>query len=225
VAGGLIVHISSRIEAATQPNREPRRTTVEETVLDLTQSAMTFDDVCGWITRAVGRKLTNAKKLRKKAMERKKMRWRDEIGEILTAAGTGIHSPLEFRYLRDVERAHGLPESEHQRHVVIGGVSAYRDVYYAEYKVAVELDGRLAHPDEDRWRDTHRDVVSSAEGIETCRYGWRDVYVTTCETAIWQARVLRQHGWQGTPTPCSPSCPVAEMITKTFVPPGVAKSS
>ncbi len=52
---------------------------------------------------------------------------------------------LEYRYLRDVERAHGLPRSRHQVRVVIAGQAAYRDAYYDEYQLAVELDGRLAH--------------------------------------------------------------------------------
>ena len=214
-APGLIVHISGRIATATQANREPPRTNVEETVLDLTQSAQTIDDVCGWITSACGKRLTTEEKLRVAVSERKKMRWRTELDDILAAAGDGIHSPLEFRYLRDVERAHGLPESRHQVRVVIDGVSAYRDAYYQQYRVVVELDGKLAHTDEERHRDNHRDVVSSAEGIQTCRYVWRDVYGRPCETAIWQARVLRSRGWQGLPRQCSPGCPVAEAFAVT----------
>jgi hypothetical protein len=33
---------------------------VEETVLDLAQLAWTFDDACGWLTQACGRRLTTA---------------------------------------------------------------------------------------------------------------------------------------------------------------------
>ena len=110
---------------------------------------------------------------------RKKMRWRAELDDVLAAAGSGIHSVLEYRYLRDVERAHGLPRSRHQVRVVIDGKVVYRDVYYEEYQVAVELDGRLAHPDEERWRDSHRDTQAHVQGVQTCRYGWRDVYART----------------------------------------------
>jgi predicted transcriptional regulator of viral defense system len=208
-ARGIGVHISGRIEQATQANRQPPRTSVEETVLDLTQLACTFDDVCGWITRACGRRRTTEDRLREAIDARKKIRWRAELGEILTVAGSGIHSALEYRYLRDVERAHGLPQSRHQVRVRIDGKNAYRDAYYDEYKVAVELDGRLAHRDEDRWRDNHRDIVASAEGIQTCRYTWQGIRAHPCETAVWQAKVLREQGWPGTPVPCSPHCPVA----------------
>jgi len=204
---GIVIRFSGRIAEAAQANREPPRTTVEETVLDLVELARTFDDACGWITRACGRRLTTEKKLRATMAMRKKMRWRAELGDVLAAAGDGIHSVLEYRYLRDVERAHGLPASRHQLRVVINGKTVYRDAYYEEYKVAVELDGRLAHPDEERWRDSHRDNEASAEGVLTCRYTWRDVYGHPCETALMQARILRQHGWQGRIKPCSAQCP------------------
>ena len=43
----------------------PPRTRVEETVLDLTQTAKTFDDVCGWVTRAIARELTDETRLQR----------------------------------------------------------------------------------------------------------------------------------------------------------------
>ena len=207
-APDLIVRTSGRIAEATQPSRQPPRTSVEETVLDLVQIAWTFDDACGWLTQACGRRLTTAAKLGQAQRRRKKMRWRHELADVLKAAADGIHSVLEYRYLRDVERAHGLPRSRHQVRVVIDGRTVYRDVYYEQYKLAAELDGRLAHPDEERWRDTRRDNQAGAQGILTARYGWRDVYGHPCETALLQASILRERGWTGTPRPCSASCPV-----------------
>lgn len=205
---GLVIRMSGRVEAARQPNREPPRTSIEETVLDLAQLSRTFDDACGWITRACGRRLTTEAKLRAALAVRKKIRWRDELHDVLKAAGSGIHSVLEYRYVRDVERAHGLPCSRHQVRVVIDGKTVYRDAYYEEYQLAVELDGRLAHPDDERWRDNQRDNQASARGVETCRYGWRDIYAHACETALLQAQILQRRGWRGSPRPCSARCPV-----------------
>jgi predicted transcriptional regulator of viral defense system len=207
-ARGLIVRISGRIDQAKQPNRSPPRTSVEETVLDLVQVSPSFDDACGWITRACGRRLTTEEKLRAALALRKKTRWRTELDDVLAAAGEGIHSVLEYRYVRDVERAHGLPRSRHQVRVVIDGRVVYRDAYYAEYQLAVELDGRLAHPDDERWRDSRRDNQARARGVETARYSWRDIYASACETALLQAQILRRRGWRGTPRPCSARCPV-----------------
>jgi len=212
---GIIVRMSGRVGEARQPGREPPRTSVEETVFDLIELALNFDDACGWITRAVGRRLSTEKKLRAAMSARKKMRWRAELGDVLAAAADGIHSVLEYRYLRDVERAHGLPRSRHQVRVVIDGKAAYRDAYYDEYQLAVELDGRLAHPDDERWRDNQRDNQAGARGIQTTRYGWRDVYGHACETALLQAQILRQRGWTGTPRPCSGRCPVGRDWPRT----------
>ncbi len=212
---GLVIRLSSRVGEATQPGREPPRTSVEETVLDLVELAWTFDDACGWITRACARRLTTEKRLRAAMAVRKKMRWRAELDDVLAAAGDGIHSVLEYRYLRDVERAHGLPRSRHQVRVVIAGQAAYRDAYYDEYQLAVELDGRLAHPDDERWRDSRRDNRAGAQGIQTARYSWRDVYGHPCETALLQARILRRRGWSGTPRPCSNELPGGTRVART----------
>jgi predicted transcriptional regulator of viral defense system len=211
---GLIIRTSNRIEQARQPNRALPRTGVEETVLDLVQLAPGFDDVCGWITKACAKRLTTEEKLRTALAMRKKMRWRAELDDVLAAASSGIHSVLEYRYLRDVERAHGLPRSRHQVRAVIDGKVVYRDVYYEEYQVAVELDGRLAHPDEERWRDSHRDTQAGVQGVQTCRYGWRDVYARACQTALLQAQILRRRGWQGIPKPCSADCPVGRAFSQ-----------
>jgi predicted transcriptional regulator of viral defense system len=208
---GIVIRISGRVGEATQRGREPPRTSVEETVLDLVELALTFDDACGWITRACARRLTTEEKLRAAMAVRRKMCWRAKLDDVLAAAGDGIHSALEYRYLRDVERAHGLPRSRHQVRVVIDGRSAYRDAYYEEYRLAVELDGRLAHPDEERWRDSQRDNQAGAQGIQTTGYGWRDVYGHACETAVLQARILRRRGWSGTPRRCAADCPVGRV--------------
>jgi hypothetical protein len=68
---------------------------------------------------------------------------------------------------------------------------------------------QLTHPDEERWRDSQRDNKAGAQGVQTYRYSWRDVYGNPCETALLQAQILRQHGWRGNPRPCSARCPVA----------------
>jgi hypothetical protein len=92
----------------------PPRTRVEETVLDLTQTAPTFDAAFSWLCRAVGRRLTTPGRLRKAARARAKLRWRTEIGAALDEVAAGVHSLLEFRYVTGVERPHGLPPATRQ---------------------------------------------------------------------------------------------------------------
>jgi hypothetical protein len=206
---GVSLHRSARAIDAVQEGSRPPRTTVEETVLDLTQVARSFDDVCGWVTRAVARELTDEVSLKAAMAKRERLRWRADLHAVLTAAVTGDHSVLEYRYHRDVERAHGLPEPDRQvPFTTRDGRRGRRDRVYQEFGVVVELDGRLAHPAENKWKDKARDNAAAAGGQQSLRYDWTAVTQRACATAAEVAGVLRGHGWNGTPRPCSPGCPV-----------------
>jgi len=205
---GLRIHRSARANRTPAHYSSLPRTTIEETVLDLTQSAATFDDVCGWVTRAFARNLTDEQRLEVAMKARNKLRWRAELRELITEAAAGDHSVLEFRYHRDVERAHGLPESIRQvAFRTATGTRGRRDRVYREFALTIELDGRLAHPADSKWRDQRRDNAAAADGQQTLRYGWAEVTRQPCQTAAEVARVLRRRGWRGSPRPCSPGCP------------------
>jgi hypothetical protein len=68
----------------------------------------------GVVSRAIARDLTDEARLGQAMSVRTKLRWRADLHELIVAAAGGDHSVLEFRYHRDVERAHGLPESARQ---------------------------------------------------------------------------------------------------------------
>ena len=204
---GVSLHRSGRAVEAMEQRSFPPRTRVEETVLDLTQTAKTFDDVCGWVTRAFARDLTDEARLSAAMTARTKLRWRTDLGELIAAAAGGDHSVLEFRYHRDVERAHGLPQSARQvPFTTPGGGRGRRDRVYEPYGLVIELDGRLAHQPENQGKDKTRDNAAAADGKQTLRYGWSQVKWQPCETAAEVARVLRRRGWGGRPRPCSPGC-------------------
>ena len=206
---GVSLHRPVRAVQVVHGNMYPPRTTVEETVLDLAQAATSFDDVCGWVTRAIARELTDEERLRAAMTGRQRLRWRSDLHELIVAAAGGDHSVLEFRYHRDVELAHGLPEPSRQvPFVTSAGRRGRQDRVYEEYGVVVELDGRLAHPAENEWKDKARDNAAAAEGQQSLRYGWMHVRWKAYATAAEVARVLRLHGWDGWPKPCSPGCPV-----------------
>ena len=208
-AGGVSLHRSDRAVQAVEQRSYPPRTRVEETVLDLTQAAKSLDDVCGWVTRAIARELTDETRLDAAMSARRRLRWRTDLSELIAAAAGGDHSVLEFRYHRDVERAHGLPESARQvAFTTRDGRRGRRARVYEPYGVVIELDGRLAHQPEDQWRDKTRDNAAAADGKHTLRYGWPQVKWQPCETAAEVARVLRRRGWSGRARPCSPGCPV-----------------
>ena len=204
---GVVVHRSRCLRPEWQPPWHLPRTTVADTVLDLVGQARTFDDAYGWISRAVGRRLTSPQSLSKALAGRSRIRWRAWITEALEDAADGVHSPLERNYVHGVERAHGLPTARRQAKRRHSSGTRYLDNLYEEYDLCVELDGFAAHPAESRWRDTHRDNANLVQGTETLRYGWPDVTEHRCQTAAEIAAMLRRRGWTGTLRPCGLGCP------------------
>lgn len=55
---GLVIHTSIYASQIRHPSLLPPRTRVEDTVLGLVGLSATFEDACGWVTRACGRRLT-----------------------------------------------------------------------------------------------------------------------------------------------------------------------
>ncbi len=92
---GLIIHRSSRIDAARHPVLSPPRTRVEDTVLDLVEAARDFDEAFTWICRAVGRRRTTVPLLSAALTARKRVRWRRELTAALADVADGVHSFLE----------------------------------------------------------------------------------------------------------------------------------
>lgn len=128
--------------------------------------------------------------------------------EVLDDVGAGAESPLERRYLRDVERAHGLPRGERQVREVVRVVAGepvrlvVRDVRYRPHTTLVELDGQLAHADAvDRWADLTRDLEAAVNGDVSLRAGWQQV-LSRCRLAVLVGKVLQSRGWVGAPVPC-----------------------
>jgi hypothetical protein len=191
------------------------QTLVDDTILDLIDQAGTFDEVCGLITRAFGRRLTSEGRLRATAQLRKRQRWRKDMDALITEATGGTHSLLEYYYDRDVERAHGLPRSARQvPYVKLDGSKGFRDRHYQEYGVIVELDGASAHLEENRWADRERDNHAAVLRMQTLRFGWKHVRHQACDTAAMTAIVLMDHGWRGSPEPCSPSCAITQRVAR-----------
>ena len=79
----------------------------------------------------------------------------------------------------------------------------YRDNWYAEYRVCVEVDGPAFHRDEQVWKDKRRDNLNLAEdGAATFRFGPVEVTELACESAAMVAATLARNGWDGAPRPC-----------------------
>ena len=205
---GAVVHRSGRIAAATHPVQLPPRTRVEETTIDLTQSAASFDEAYDWVCRAVGGRLTTAARLQAALDVRPKARWRKGLTIAVAEAGLGVHSILEARYVHDVELPHGLPPATRQARTAENALSRYVDNLYEEPGLVVELDGRVAHGIAQRRADMRRDNAHAAAGIVTLRYSWADVTERPCTVAQQIAQVMGRRGVPVLLHPCSPTCPI-----------------
>ncbi len=207
---GAVVHHSRLLPADARPAASPPRTRVEDTVLDLTQAAASFDDAFGWLCRGIGRGLTTADRLRAALESRSRVRWRRELLVGLGDIHAGVRSPLERNYVTKVELAHGLPAAQRQARVVIGGQHRYVDNLYEDAMLVVELDGRAAHPPEQRWADSHRDNALAGLGMVTLHYNWHDVDARSCFVAAEVAGLLALRGTVVTLHRCGRGCPAAD---------------
>lgn len=179
----------------------PPRTSLEETVLDLCAGAEA-DDQAGWVTRALSTRRTTARRLRLALEGAPRIEGRADLLVLLNWLDLGLESPLEVRYLRDVERRHGLPVGVRQQSV---SERTRTDVHYDQWSTLVELDGQLGHRGEHETRDAWRDARHLARGLATLRFGWTDLVQRPCGVASMVASVLRNRGWSGFMRTC-PRC-------------------
>jgi hypothetical protein len=206
---GVKIHITRHVGAKWRYAQGiPPHTLTNDTIIDLVNAAVSLDDAVGWVTAAFARRLAGEWPLRQAIAARSRVRWRDQLDEIITLAAGGTHSVLEYRYDRDVERAHGLPRAARQvPFTKRDGSRGFRDRYYEQYgRLAIELDGKRYHPDESQHHDRARDNQAAAKGGSTLRYDWSDVTRQACETAAQVHAALRERGYPGPLKPCSPAC-------------------
>jgi hypothetical protein len=203
---GMVLHRSRTITADdVHPVFEPRRTRIERTVLDLVARKTTADAALGLVADSLRHRATTPERLRSALEGRPRARWRKVILEALPDLRAGAQSALELRDA-SLRRLHHLPSGRRQASRLADGTECL-DILIEQWRVHVELDGRLGH-DRAReiWRDMRRDNRSQLAGLRHLRYGWADIVDRPCHVAIEQAVVLRQQGWTGRFTRCR-ACP------------------
>ena len=205
---GVRIERLTDFATAVQGNLSPPRVRVEHALVRVASSAPSDDaavgvlaDGCQSLGTTAGR-LGDELKLDAPGLPRRGL-----LLAIVDDVASGAFSALERRYLRQVERAHGLPRGQRQRPDLSGPRAAQRDVEYVEQALVLELDGRLGHEwAVDRWEDLDRDLAAATTGRLTVRAGWGQV-LQPCRLAQLLALVLRTRGWSGSPRPCSPGPP------------------
>lgn len=182
----------------------PPRVSLEQAVLDLCARA-SDDDRAGWVTRAITERRTTPERMRAALEAAPRLRGRAGVLDLVNWLDAGVESPLELRFVRDVQRRNGLPDGARQVSLVVG---ARVDVRFEEFRLIAELDGLLGHRGVGEAHDAWRDARHLALGEATVRFGWGDVVRRPCATAALLADVLRSRGWAGTMRRC-PACPDA----------------
>ena len=138
------------------------------------------------------------------AIRRKRMPHRAVFEDTLGLAKRGRTTRLEIMADRRVLGAHGLPQGVGQRRLHLNRNDPIVDVFYEEYGVILEFDGRLWHDTTARRnRDMRRDRLATVNDIVTLRFNWNDVRYGQCESAIEIATLLKRRGWQGEMKPCA----------------------
>ncbi|GAA1588727.1 type IV toxin-antitoxin system AbiEi family antitoxin domain-containing protein [Kribbella karoonensis] len=200
---GLVIrrdeHWAERLAGVAPPRRTPA-----DAVLDIVGITPSPDKAAAVIAEACQSGRVGAEDLLHALANRRRLRHRGSLRPIIADVVAGSHSLLELRYLRDVERRHGLPRGQRQR-AVDGTVT---DVHYAGSGLNVELDGRLHLVPHQRWRDLDRDNRATLRTEATLRYGWFDITNRACDAAVQVLQVLRRTNPSLTATPCSPTCPI-----------------
>lgn len=207
-SGRISVFQLRGFEQAARPAASPPRLRVEHAALRVASSARSDDEAAAVLADAVRQGATTHERLASTLETSGRLRRRALLGEVLADVAVGVESPLERRYLREVERAHGLPRGERQVREVVELLEGEelrfvrRDVRYRAEGALVELDGRIGHTAApDRWADLTRDLEAAAKGDVTLRAGWRQV-LDPCRLASIVGRVLQSRGWADAPTPC-----------------------
>ena len=210
---GVVIHRSRNVASEPLPPWQLPRTPIEETVLDLVESAKTTDDAFAWLAQAIGRDLVSTGMLSAALAARKRMRRRSWVLEALTDVADGVMSTIELRYVRDVERAHGLPQARRQARRELDGGVRYLDNFYEAFKLCVEIDGRLTHPPEQKWRDADRDSDNLfRDDVQTIRLGLRHVTSGRCVQAAKLGTLFIRRGWNGEGLrSCGPDCAVNQV--------------
>jgi hypothetical protein len=196
-------HFGERLDPAAWPHR----VTAAHTVFDLA-AGHPLDRAVALMAKAQQLHLCTAQQLREALDARPRLAQRRLLLEALGAVGDGVESAAEYRYVRDVERAHGLPVGRRQ---ALAARQRHRDTAYAEVRVVVEVDGRLGH---EGWAaqavDRRRDIDGAVTGWLTVRPTWLEVAHAPCSLAVDLDAIFRTRGWAGRAVACRrPGCAVA----------------
>ncbi|MEI2775800.1 MAG: hypothetical protein V9G19_07455 [Tetrasphaera sp.] len=179
----------------------PPRTTVESTVIFLTQGAAA-DDSLALIGRTLQQHRSTMARLADELARWPRHRSRRFLQDVLTCDSEGAESALELRWVRDVERPHGIPPATRQVRQVIAGVGRRHDLEFDDANLRVELDGFLFHDRSRSLVDRQKSNATTLIGRGQLRYGWSEVTQEPCNAAAELVASARVRGATWAAHPC-----------------------
>ncbi len=187
----------------------PPRTTIESTVLGLAEREA-VDDTLALIGRALQQRRTTMPRLRAELERWPRHGRRDLLSAVLTSDADGAESALEFRWVRDVERPHGIPPATRQAPMVIQGRGRRFDLDWEEARLCVELDGLLFHTVATALADRQKINAAARRRLTQLRFGWVEVTGDPCAAAAELVAAAHANGARWPVRACRrPGCPLA----------------
>jgi len=201
---GVVVHRVRALHDRVNWYARPPRMWPEPAAIDAAATAASDLDAIAELGRVLGERRTTAERLIGELDWRGRTPRGTWLRSVLNDLSDGSCSVLEHGYLTRVQRPHGLPDGVRQA-LGFGRVGmVFRDVKVGT--VIIELDGRLFHDNaRARDRDFDRDLDAAADGDQTIRLSWGQVFARSCPTAVRLATVFRRHGI-GVPNRRCPGC-------------------
>lgn len=164
------IHRTMRLPAVDYRRGLPPRTAPPRSVVDAAQWAPTDDNARAIIAAAFQQRLVTLGEMEAVLRRMPRLRRRPLIVETVRDAGGGSQSGAELDFLHLCRRG-GLPEPSRQTvRLDTGGRRRYRDAYFEEWRVHVEIDGSQHIRPAEWWADMERQNAMWIAGDRVLRF-------------------------------------------------------
>jgi very-short-patch-repair endonuclease len=196
---GVVLHRSDFLgPTEIHPLHQPRRTRIGRSVVDLACGRTTADDAVAVLAAAVQQRLVPVMDLQLRVADAPKMRHRKAMLLALLDFAGGSQSLPELEFLRLIRHS-GLPEPRRQYRVDASGRVRYLDLFWDDFGICVEVDGRFHLEVETWWADIDRDLDISADGIQVIHVTAKHIRRDPEGLIDRLSRALVAKGWQAPP--------------------------
>jgi very-short-patch-repair endonuclease len=194
---GVTIHRSTILGTAdVHPTRQPPRTRLERSLIDMASWAKSDNGARAVLAAAVQQRLTTVELLRA-ALQRAGARHRSTlIAQTLDDIAGGAHSVAELDFRR-LERRYRLPTGLFQAQADFEGRRRYLDVWYEQWRVWVEIDGSHHWEVRQWWDDLDRQNAGVLDDRLILRFPAHVLRDSPEKVAAQIAEALRRRGWPG----------------------------